>query len=133
MLRRVPISPQLFQTLYFLLTTCWTPSREAILKREFWGRPRGLVVGCTRSAAGSPGLDPGHAPTHRFSGHAEATSHIQQLEGCATMTYNYLLGLGGKKKGGGLVIDVSSEPVFLRKKRISMDVSLGLIFLTKNT
>ena len=47
------------------------------------------------------------------------------------MAYNYLLGLWGKKKGGGLAIDVSSEPVFLSKKRrISMDVSSGLIFLT---
>ena len=48
------------------------------------------------------------------------------------MTYNYLLGLWGKKRrGGGLAIDVSSEPVFLSKKRrISMDISSGLIFLT---
>ena len=47
------------------------------------------------------------------------------------MTYNYLLGLWGKK-GGGLAIDVSSEPVFLSKKRrISIDMSSGLIFLTK--
>ena len=37
----------------------------------------------------------------------------------------------GAKKGGGLAIDVSSEPVFLSKKRrISVDVSSGLIFLT---
>ena len=76
-------------------------------------------------------MDPGRTPTHRFSGHAEAASHIQQLEGCAAMTYNYLLGLWGKK-GGRLAIDVSSEPVFLSKKRrISTDVSSGLIFLTK--
>ena len=46
------------------------------------------------------------------------------------MTYNYLLRLWGKK-GGGLTIDVSSEPVFLSKKRrINMDVSSGLILLT---
>ena len=46
------------------------------------------------------------------------------------MTYNYLLGLWGKK-GRGLAIDVSSGPVFLSKKRrIGMDVSSGLIFLT---
>ena len=45
------------------------------------------------------------------------------------MTYNYLLGLWGKKRGG-LAIDVNSEPVFLSKnRRISMDVSSGLIFL----
>ena len=49
------------------------------------------------------------------------------------VTYNYLLGLWGKKKkGGGLAIDVSSEPVFLSKKRrISTDVSSGPISLTK--
>ena len=47
------------------------------------------------------------------------------------MTYNYLLGLWGKK-GGGLAIDVSSELVLLSKKRrISMNVNSGLIFLTK--
>ena len=94
----------------------------------------GLVaqaVKCARSTTEGPGSDPGRAPTHRFSGHAEAMSHIRQLEGCATMTYNYLLGLWGRKKGGGLAIDVSSEPVFLSKKRrISTDVSSGLIFLT---
>ena len=95
------------------------------------GRPCGLAVKCVLSDAGGPGSDPVHTPTHRFSGHAEASSHIQQLEGCATMTYNYLLGLWGKNKGGGLAIDVSSEPVFLSKKRrISMDVSSGLISLT---
>ena len=81
-------------------------------------------------ATGSPGADPGRALTHRFSGHAVAASCIQQLEGCETMTYNYLLGLWGKK-GGGLAVDVSSELVFLSKKRrISMDISSGLIFLT---
>ena len=96
------------------------------------GRPRGLVVKCVRSAAGSPGSGPGGAPMHRFSGHGEAASHIQQLEGCATMTYNYLLGLWGNK-GEGLATDVTSEPVFLsKKKRIDMDVSSGLICLTKN-
>ena len=32
-----------------------------------------------------------------------------------------------------MAVDVSSEPVFLStKRRISMDVSSGLIFLTKN-
>ena len=68
------------------------------LKIMCGGRPRGLAVKCTRSATGGPGSDPGRAPTHRFSGHAEAVSHIQQLEGCAAMTYSYLLGLWGKKK-----------------------------------
>ena len=96
------------------------------------GQPRGLVVKCACSATGGPGSDPGLTLTHRFSGHAEAACHIQQLEGCATMTYNYLLVVWGEKKGGGLAIDVSSEPVFLSKnRRISMDVSSGLIFLTK--
>ena len=61
------------------------------------GRPGGLAVKCARSAAGGPGSDSGRAPTHGFSGHAEAASHVQQLEGCAAMTYNYLLGLWGKK------------------------------------
>ena len=83
------------------------------------------MVKCVCSAAG----DGGSEPQVGFSSHAEAGSHIQQLEGCATMIYNYLLRLWGKK-GGGLAIDVSSEPVFLSKKRrISMDVCSGLIFL----
>ena len=79
------------------------------------GRPRGLAVECVRSATASPGSDPGRAPTRRLSSHAEAVSHVQQLEGCATGTYGYLLGLW-REKGGGLAIDVSSEPVFLSKK-----------------
>ena len=81
--------------------------------------PRGLAVKYSRSATGGPGSDPGRALTHRFSGHAEAASHIQQLEGCATMTYNYLLGLWGKK-GGGLAIDVSSGLIFLTHKQIAL-------------
>ena len=84
------------------------------------------------SAARGLGSDPWHTPMHHFSSHAEAVSHIQQLEGCATTTYSYLLGFWGSEKGGGLAIDVSSEPVFLSKKRrISTDVSSGLISLTK--
>ena len=87
------------------------------------GPAHGLAVKCAHSATGGPGSDLGHAPMHRFSGHGKTASHIQQLEGYATMTYNYLLGLWGKKRGG-LAIDVSSEPVFLSKKRrISTDVS----------
>ena len=61
------------------------------------GRPRGLAVKCARSNAGGPGSDPRRAPRHHFSVHPEAKSHIQQLEGCAAMTYNYLLGLWGEK------------------------------------
>ena len=76
-----------------------------------WGRPRGIAVKCPRPAAGGPGSDPGRAPTHHLSGHAEAASHIKW-----------------RKMG----TDVSSEPFFLSKKRrIDMDVSSGLIFLTK--
>ena len=63
------------------------------------GRPRGIAVKCACSAAGGPGSHPGRVLRHRFSSHAEAMSHIQQLEGCATMTYNYLLGLWGEKRG----------------------------------
>ena len=104
---------------------------SALKKDEIWGRPRGLGVKCAHSAAGRRSSDPGRAPTHCLSSHAEAASHIQQLAGCATMTYNYLLGALGGRKGGGLAIDVSSEPVFLSKKRrIGMDISSGLILTT---
>ena len=71
---------------------------RANLSHQKKGRPPGLALKCARSTAGGPGSDPGRAPTHRFSGHAEAVSHIQQLEGCAPMAYNYLLGLWGKRK-----------------------------------
>ena len=76
------------------------PGREKLqsdIKKPLGGQPRGLAGECARSATGGPGSDPGRARTHCFSGHAEAASHIQQLEGCATMTYNYLLGLWGEK------------------------------------
>ena len=92
-------------------------AKETMNKMKRQGQPYGLVVNCVRSATGGPGSDPGRAQTHPLSGHAEAASHIQQLEGSATMIYNHQLGLWGKEKGGGLAIDVSSEPVFLRKKR----------------
>ena len=58
--------------------------------------PRGSAVKCARYDAGGQVSDRRRAPTHRFSGHAEAASHVQQLEGCATRTYSYLLGLWGK-------------------------------------
>ena len=57
-----------------------------------------LAVKCARFATGGPGLDPGCSPMHRFSDHAEATSHIQQLEGYASMTYNYPLWLWGEQR-----------------------------------
>ena len=83
------------------------------------------MVKCVCSAAGDCGTE----TQVGFSSHAEAESHIQQLEVCVTMTYNYLLGLWGKKRGG-LTLDVSSKPVFLSKKRrISMVVCSGLIFI----
>ena len=91
-------------------------AKKTMNKTKRQGQPRGLVVNCASSATDGPGSDPRRTQMHRLSGHAEATSHIQQLEGCATMTYNYQLGLWGKNKGGGLAIDVSSELVFLRKK-----------------
>ena len=90
-------------------------AKEMMNKTKRQGRPRGLIVNCACSSTGGPCSDPGYSHTHRLFGHAEAASHIQQLEGCATMTYDYQLGLWGKKRGG-LAIDVSSEPVFLRKK-----------------
>ena len=37
---------------------------------------------------------------HRLSGHAEAASHVPQLEGPTTEIYNYVLvGFGEKKQG----------------------------------
>ena len=115
---------------YLRWNRCWTTISWNLKCTLGW--PRGLSVKCARSATCGPGLDPGRTPKHCFSGHAEATSHIQQLEGCTTMTYNYLLGLWRKIKGGGLAVDVSSELVFHNKMRgISMDVSSGLIVFTK--
>ena len=105
-------------------------AKETMNKTKRHGQPCGLVVNCASTTTGGPGSDPRRAQMHRLSGQAEATSHIQQLEGCATMTYNYLLRLRGKINGGGLAVDVSSELVFHRKMRgISLDVSSGLIVL----
>ena len=51
--------------------------------------------------------------------HAEVASHIEEVEGPTTGIYNYVPGLWGekKKKRGGLATDVSSEPIFLTKKK----------------
>ena len=68
-----------------------------------------LKFACSTSAArGFAGSDLGHG--HGTSGHAEAASHMPQLEGPTTRIYNYVLGgFGGKKEEKKrLVTDVSS-------------------------
>ena len=78
-----------------------------------WAGPHGVAVKCSCSAAGGPGSDPGHAPTHHLSDHAMAASHMKL-----------------RKMG----TDDSTGQVFLsktKKRRIGMGVSSGLIFLTR--
>ena len=74
-----------------------------------------LRFGCP----GFVGLDPGHGPAHRTSGHAVAASHMEELEWPASGIYNYVLGPWGggrrKKQKGRLATDVSSGPVFKKK------------------
>ena len=63
-------------------------------------RPHGRVVKfapSTSAAQGFTGSDPGRA-WHCSLGHVEAASHIPQLEGPTTKTYNYALGRFGEKK-----------------------------------
>ena len=91
------------------------------MKGKQRGRPGVVAVMFTHSASaaqGSPvwilGTD---RPTQRSSSHAEAVSHIEQLKGGITMTYIQLsTGAPGRKKerkkGGRLVIDVSSGPQY---------------------
>ena len=63
---------------------------------------------------GFAGSDPGCGPTHRSSSHAEAVSHIEELQ-----LYNYdtqlCTGALGRKKKGRLAKDVSAGPIFLKK------------------
>ena len=47
-------------------------------------------------AWGFTGSDPGHKPS--IAHHAEVASHIAELEGPTTRTYNYVLGGFGEKK-----------------------------------
>ena len=47
---------------------------------------------------GFAGLDPERRPMHCLSSHAEAASHIEELEGSTTRIYSYVLGLWGEKK-----------------------------------
>ena len=68
----------------------------------------------TSAAQGFAGSDP-RQTWHRSPSHAEAASHIAELEGPTTRIYSYVLGgfAGQKKK---------------RKKRLATDVSSGPIF-----
>ena len=98
------------------------------LKKLYAGRPRGQVVKLTSSASATQGFadsDPGctHGTAHQAmvrstplwqprvhqfgswartwhcsSGHAEAASHMPQLEGPTTRIYSYVLGGFGEKK-----------------------------------
>ena len=74
-------------------------------------------------APGFAGLDPRYGPTHHSSSHAVAASHIEELEGVRTRTYNYVLGLWGVKNKRGrlqqmLAQGQSSSPKSVPLKRI---------------
>ena len=56
--------------------------------------PSGYVRALHFGAQGFAGLD----PWHRSSGHAEAASHMPQLEGPTTKICNYVRGGFGEKK-----------------------------------
>ena len=59
----------------------------------------------------------GNYPTH-----AVAASHIEELESPTTRIYNYVMGLWeGKNNRGRLETDVSSGPIFLKKKKKKAD------------
>ena len=63
------------------------------------------------------GSDPGRGPPHRSSSHAEAASCIEELEEPTTRIYNYVLGgFGEEKKRARLATDVSSGPIFKKKR-----------------
>ena len=68
----------------------------------FRGWPRGRVVKFARSAAGGPVFSQFESwarTWHCSSNHAEAASHMSQLEGPTTKIYNYVPGGFGEKKG----------------------------------
>ena len=66
------------------------------------GPPRGRVLKFTHSASAAQGFassDPGRGHgTHRSSGHAEAASHMPQLEGPTIKIHSYVPGGFGEKK-----------------------------------
>ena len=66
---------------------------------------------------GFTGLDPGHGPIHHLSSQTVEASNIEELQRLTTMTYNYVLGLLGKKKRERLATDDSSGSIFLTKKK----------------
>ena len=68
-----------------------------------------------QAAQGFAGSDPGRGTWHRSSGHAEAASHMSQLEGPTTKIYNYVL--GGERFG-----EKNQEK---KKKRLATVVSSG--------
>ena len=73
-----------------------------ILKMSLEEPARGPVVKFARSAAGGPAFrwfEAWARTWHCSSSHAEAASHMPQLEGLTTKIYNYVLGGFGEKKG----------------------------------
>ena len=68
---------------------------------EFWGQPLGKVVTFARSAAGGPVFRRFESwvwTWHRSSSHAEAVSHMPQLEGPTTKNIQLCTGgLWGEK------------------------------------
>ena len=91
-------------------------------KKKPWGRPRGRVAKFARSASMAQGfasLDPGNGHG-TMSGHAEAASHMPQLEGPTTRIYNYVLGDFGEKKGEKKEDHqqmLAQVPVFKKKRK----------------
>ena len=68
------------------------------LEKVHKGRPRGLVVKSARSATGGSGSDPRRALTHRFSGHAEAVSHITATRKMCNYDIQLSTGALGEKR-----------------------------------
>ena len=65
--------------------------------------------------------------THHSSGHAEAASHMEELEGPTARIYNYVLGLwGGKKKRERLATDVTQGQSSSHTKKIDFSVFMSI-------
>ena len=87
----------------FLLAIWISPFVKCLLKSHYWGWPRGQVVKFARSAAGGPvfrWFESWARTWHCSSNHAEAASHMPQLEGPTTKNIQLCTrgALGRKRK-----------------------------------
>ena len=118
---------------YFIYIQIWW-----IKNTHFWGLPCGRVVKFVSSTSTAQGfmVRIWEQTWHPSIGHAEAASHMPQLEGPTTKIYNYVLGGFGEKKQGITKEDwqqLLAQVPILKEKNMQFYIDLCFILNTNST